>query len=72
MSSCIDDAGGRAVRGRVVRLCVEGRFEPAGIAPQIGVVPEKVEKLGRWESPIRDAEIEKFLAAAKTGLPLRA
>ena len=33
----------------------------------VDVVPEKVEKLKRWESPIRDAEIERFLAEAKAG-----
>lgn len=33
----------------------------------VDVVPEKVEKLKRWESPIKDTEIETFLAAAKSG-----
>ena len=33
----------------------------------VDVVPEKVEKLSRWESPIRDAEIERFLSEAKEG-----
>lgn len=33
----------------------------------VDVVPEKVEKLNRYESPIRDAEIERFLTEAKTG-----
>ena len=31
------------------------------------VVPEKVGALSRWESPIQDAEIERFLAEAKAG-----
>ena len=31
------------------------------------IIPEKVEKLNRFESPIRDAEIEEFLAEAKEG-----
>lgn len=33
----------------------------------VDVVPEKVERLKNWESPIRDAEIERFLAEAKAG-----
>lgn len=33
----------------------------------VDVVPEKVEKLNRFESPIRDAEIERFLSEAKAG-----
>ena len=33
----------------------------------VDVVPEKVERLARWESPIRDEEIERFLAEAKAG-----
>ncbi len=33
----------------------------------VDVIPEKVDMLSRWESPIRDAEIEAFLAAAKGG-----
>ena len=33
----------------------------------VDVVPEKVEKLSRWESPIRDEEIERFLSEAKAG-----
>lgn len=33
----------------------------------VDVVPEKIEKLQSWESPIKDAEIEAFLAAAKSG-----
>ena len=33
----------------------------------VDVVPEKVEMLSRWESPIRDPEIEDFLARAKSG-----
>ena len=33
----------------------------------VDVVPEKVEALQRWESPIRDPEIEEFLAKAKSG-----
>ena len=33
----------------------------------LDVVPEKVETLNRHESPIRDAEIERFLAEARAG-----
>ena len=33
----------------------------------VDVVPEKVGMLQRWESPIRDPEIEDFLAKAKSG-----
>lgn len=33
----------------------------------VDIVPEKVEELNRFESPIRDAEIEEFLAEAKDG-----
>lgn len=33
----------------------------------LDIVPEKVEKLRNYESPIRDAEIERFLAEAKAG-----
>ncbi len=33
----------------------------------VDVVPEKVAMLRRWESPIRDEEIERFLAGAKSG-----
>lgn len=33
----------------------------------VDINPEKIEKLSRFESPIRDAEIEKFLADAKVG-----
>lgn len=33
----------------------------------VDVVPEKVEKLKHWQSPIRDAEIEQFLSEAKVG-----
>lgn len=33
----------------------------------VDIVPEKVEKLNRYVSPIRDAEIETFLAEAKAG-----
>lgn len=33
----------------------------------VDVVPEKVDMLSRWQSPIRDAEIERFLAEAKSG-----
>ena len=39
------------------------------------IVPEKVEKLNRWESPIKDEHIEKYLSEAKEGkrkLDLRA
>ena len=41
----------------------------------VDVVPGKVEALSRWESPIADAEIERFLEGARTGerpLSLRA
>ena len=33
----------------------------------VDVVPEKVEKLKQWESPIRDEKIEEFLSDAKSG-----
>lgn len=33
----------------------------------VDVVPEKVEMLGRWESPIADGEIERFLGEARAG-----
>ena len=33
----------------------------------LDIVPEKVGMLNRWESPIRDAEIERFLSEAKSG-----
>lgn len=33
----------------------------------VDVVPAKVEALARWESPIRDAEIEEALAGAASG-----
>ena len=33
----------------------------------LDILPEKVEKLNRYESPIQDAEIERFLAEAKAG-----
>ena len=33
----------------------------------VDVVPEKVEKLKRWESPIQNAEIERFLTVGKSG-----
>lgn len=33
----------------------------------LDIIPEKVEKLCNYESPIRDAEIERFLAEAKAG-----
>lgn len=33
----------------------------------VDVVPSKVEALSRWESPITDAEIETWLANARTG-----
>lgn len=33
----------------------------------VDMVPEKVEKLKHWQSPIRDAEIEQFLSEAKAG-----
>ncbi len=31
----------------------------------VDIVPEKVEKINRWESPIKDEYIEKYLAEAK-------
>lgn len=33
----------------------------------LDIVPEKVAKINRYESPIQDAEIERFLAEAKAG-----
>ena len=33
----------------------------------VDVIPEKVEKLNRWESPIQDEYIEKYLGEAKDG-----
>ena len=33
----------------------------------VDIVPEKVEKLNRWESPIQDEYIEKYLSDAKAG-----
>lgn len=33
----------------------------------VDIIPEKVEMLNRYESPIRDREIERFLAEAKAG-----
>jgi UDPglucose 6-dehydrogenase len=33
----------------------------------VDIVPEKIEKLNNFVSPIRDVEIEKFLAEAKSG-----
>lgn len=33
----------------------------------VDIISEKVEKLNNFESPIKDAEIEKFLSEAKTG-----
>ena len=33
----------------------------------LDIVPEKVGMLSRWESPIRDAEIERFLSEARAG-----
>ncbi len=33
----------------------------------VDIIPEKVEELNRFESPIRDADIEAFLAEAKAG-----
>ena len=34
----------------------------------VDVVPEKVDAINRWASPIRDAEIERFLTEAKAGV----
>ncbi len=34
----------------------------------VDLIPEKIDKLNRFESPIRDSEIERFLAEAKEGL----
>lgn len=33
----------------------------------LDIVPEKIEKLNRFESPIKDVEIERFLGEAKSG-----
>ncbi len=33
----------------------------------VDIIPEKIEKLNRFESPIKDAEIEQFLVDAKDG-----
>lgn len=33
----------------------------------VDIIPEKVEKLNRWESPIKDEYIEKYLSEAKEG-----
>lgn len=33
----------------------------------IDIVPQKVEELNQWKSPIRDPEIERFFAEAKSG-----
>ena len=33
----------------------------------LDIVPEKVEKLQRYESPIQDDEIERFMGEAKAG-----
>ena len=33
----------------------------------VDIVPEKVEKINRWESPIQDDYIEKYLSEAKAG-----
>ena len=33
----------------------------------LDIVPEKVEKINDFESPIQDDEIERFLAEAKAG-----
>ena len=33
----------------------------------LDIVPEKVEKINNYESPIQDDEIERFLAEAKAG-----
>ena len=39
----------------------------------VDIVPEKVEKINRWESPIQDDYIEKFLKEhEERGLNLRA
>lgn len=34
----------------------------------LDIVPEKIDKIARFESPIQDAEIERFLAEAKAGI----
>ena len=34
----------------------------------VDILPEKVEKINRWESPIQDEYIEKYLAEAKAGM----
>ena len=33
----------------------------------VDIIPEKVDKINRWESPIQDEYIEKFMAEAKAG-----
>ena len=33
----------------------------------LDIAPEKIEKLNRFESPIKDVDIERFLAEAKVG-----
>ena len=33
----------------------------------VDVVPERIAALNKWESPIRDAEIERFLTEARSG-----
>jgi UDPglucose 6-dehydrogenase len=33
----------------------------------VDIIPQKVEELNRFESPIKDSEIERFLSEAKTG-----
>ena len=33
----------------------------------VDILPEKVEKINRWESPIQDEYIERYLAEAKAG-----
>ena len=34
----------------------------------VDIIPEKVERINRWESPIQDEYIEKFMQEAKSGL----
>ena len=49
--------------GLSLAVLLAGRNEVAAV----DVVPAKVEALSRWESPIRDAEIEEALARAASG-----
>ena len=50
--------------GLSLAVLLAQRDEVAAVA----VVPEKVDAINRWASPIRDAEIERFLTEAKAGV----